>query len=40
MLQLYTKIIKTENIYKSYQKYKQKAWVWRPSGLIKMGEEV
>ncbi len=38
-LQLFTKIIKTESIYKSYQNAKQKAWVQRPRGLIKMGEE-
>ncbi len=38
-LQLVTKIIITESIYKSYLNNKQKAWVQRPSGLIKMGEE-
>ena len=34
-----TKIIKTESIYKSYLNAKQTAWVQRPSGLIKLGEE-
>jgi hypothetical protein len=37
-LQLFTNIIKTESIYKSYQNAKQKAWIQRLNGLIKKGE--
>jgi Ras family len=38
--QLFTRIIKTENIYKSYQNANQKVCIWRPSDLIKMDVEV
>ncbi len=37
--QLFTKIIKTESIYKSCSNVKLKAWDQRPSGLIQMAEE-
>jgi hypothetical protein len=39
-LQLFTKIIKIQSIYRSYWNAKQMAWILRPSGLIKMAKEV
>ncbi len=38
-LQLFARIIKTESIYKNYLNAKQKAWVQRPAGLLKMDEK-
>ncbi len=40
ILQLLTKIIKAESVYKSYTNAKHQAWVQRPVDLINMGEEV